>query len=637
MVRGAGRLQDRGRFGKWSRDNSFLLLLLSTVPFVFLYSCGGPKVVISANRPPVADAGPDVTVFQGQKIRLDASGSYDPDGKIMFYHWVQIDGTPLMGSNLTTMSPEIIAPFVGPQGEELRFMVTVTDDGGLSHSDTVKVNVEKYLFFDDFETDTTRNYVFSNADGYVNSGKLLYDRTLKRVRVIPEFGDGLQFSRDVPACYEGTFSFIFSIDRSHHNRGMIRVLLLENSRNYYEIFIHAEHGTGGIRKVINGQEVDSKKLTKGYAKNIIYPVHIIFNKHLSMLNVFEDVIFINRDHSPILVKEFSIYTVGEEASFDNIVLTQDPFIRIFIKNRVGLWNSKLSVKTITGNMLKGWGIKFVLDHQKNNQQIVYATNEPFEATFDNVSLSNHTIDAFIMDHLGTKVFAHDKIVYTTKDGYYVAVGDSITKGFGDEYPSENASSTRSNRSGGYQPVLEKLLESAKGYPHTIVNKGIGGITSEEGLSLIPSILAAHPEANYYLILFGTNDSGEWIPSGKGLNPGDPGYAYTFKYNMQQIVSLILDAGKTPLLAKVPIVFDGTAGRRLRYRNLDSTPRNRLIRDYNVAIEELVIANGIPVSPPDFYSYFKAHREEFSDEIHPNGKGYRSMARLWLRALSIETR
>ena len=42
---------------------------------------------------------------------------------------------------------------------------------------------------------------------------------------------------------------------------------------------------------------------------------------------------------------------------------------------------------------------------------------------------------------------------------------------------------------------------------------------------------------------GTNDAGSAIPSGEGLNPGDTGYNNSFKDNMQQIITAIINDGK----------------------------------------------------------------------------------------------
>ena len=52
---------------------------------------------------------------------------------------------------------------------------------------------------------------------------------------------------------------------------------------------------------------------------------------------------------------------------------------------------------------------------------------------------------------------------------------------------------------------------------------------------------------------------------------------------------------------------------------------------NVVVDELVAANNIAVTPPDFYSYFQKHPYEIPDGIHPNKIGYESMANLWFIA------
>ena len=191
--------------------------------------------------------------------------------------------------------------------------------------------------------------------------------------------------------------------------------------------------------------------------------------------------------------------------------------------------------------------------------------------------------------------------------YYVAIGDSITL----------ASSGR-----GYQSTLSDLLRISKKYPNTVANWGVEGATSLGGTKLIPSTLSTVPRAKYFLIMYGTNDAflPNSIPSGKGMRPGDPGYRGSYKANLQTIISAIRTAGKIPYLAKVPYATQ---------RSIDISR----IREYNVVIDELVAANDIAVTPPDFFSYFQEHQDELADGIHPNKIGYKSMANLWFIALT----
>jgi lysophospholipase L1-like esterase len=90
--------------------------------------------------------------------------------------------------------------------------------------------------------------------------------------------------------------------------------------------------------------------------------------------------------------------------------------------------------------------------------------------------------------------------------------------------------------------------------------------------------------------------------------------------MQQIITRIKNAGKSPFLAQVPKAF---------------SPReylNPLLEGYNAVVIELTIENSLGVLPPDFYSWFENHPEEMDDDLHPNGTGYISMANLWYTAI-----
>jgi hypothetical protein len=108
-----------------------------------------------------------------------------------------------------------------------------------------------------------------------------------------------------------------------------------------------------------------------------------------------------------------------------------------------------------------------------------------------------------------------------------------------------------------------------------------------------------------------------------LNSGDPGYTGSFKHNIQQIINAINAAGKTALLAKAPPVLpvDG--------------PSDSIIQQYNMVMDELagMPANGIPVPPADFHTYFRSHTAEFANSLDLNGVGHQSLAQIWLQTLS----
>jgi len=99
------------------------------------------NVVDRINPVAVADADP-TTAKETTEVTLDGSNSSDPDGTIVSFKWVQTAGINTVTlSDDTAATPTFTAPEVDANGDTLTFQLTVTDDDGLSDSDTVNVNV----------------------------------------------------------------------------------------------------------------------------------------------------------------------------------------------------------------------------------------------------------------------------------------------------------------------------------------------------------------------------------------------------------------------------------------------------------------------------------------------------------------
>ena len=99
-------------------------------------------VPVVANIAPTANAGGDQSATTGTEVTLTGAGSSDSDGTIQSYEWVHTstDGsapsTPIIVANGETST------FTAPDtAAELVFTLTVTDDAGASHSDTVTITV----------------------------------------------------------------------------------------------------------------------------------------------------------------------------------------------------------------------------------------------------------------------------------------------------------------------------------------------------------------------------------------------------------------------------------------------------------------------------------------------------------------
>jgi len=93
------------------------------------------------NQPPIADAGPDQTVNEGEVVSLNGLNSTDPDGDIASYQWVQIGEPAVTLSDPNAGQPAFISPDVGSEGAALIFELTVADHNGLQSTDSCVVNV----------------------------------------------------------------------------------------------------------------------------------------------------------------------------------------------------------------------------------------------------------------------------------------------------------------------------------------------------------------------------------------------------------------------------------------------------------------------------------------------------------------
>jgi hypothetical protein len=90
------------------------------------------------SEPPVAAAGMDQLVDLGDTVTLNGSGSHDPEGTTLDHSWAQTAGPDVTLTGATTATPTFTAP-EGPV--TLTFTLTVTDDAGLTATDTVDVVV----------------------------------------------------------------------------------------------------------------------------------------------------------------------------------------------------------------------------------------------------------------------------------------------------------------------------------------------------------------------------------------------------------------------------------------------------------------------------------------------------------------
>ncbi|KPL02817.1 MAG: hypothetical protein AMJ90_04840, partial [candidate division Zixibacteria bacterium SM23_73_2] len=105
------------------------------------YLLSSPDTVLVSidNQAPVADAGADQLGIEANTlVTLDGSGSSDPDGDSLGYHWAQISGPLVSLSDSNIVDPTFTPTIKGNYEFEL-----LVDDGDLiSSPDTVLVSID---------------------------------------------------------------------------------------------------------------------------------------------------------------------------------------------------------------------------------------------------------------------------------------------------------------------------------------------------------------------------------------------------------------------------------------------------------------------------------------------------------------
>ncbi|MCD4811316.1 putative Ig domain-containing protein [bacterium] len=101
-------------------------------------------VITTENRKPVADAGPDQTVNQGDTVQLNGGSSSDPDGNPLTYSWLLTSapsGSTAIISNPAIANPTFVADLAGTYVVQL-----VVNDGAVdSDPDTVIITANEVM------------------------------------------------------------------------------------------------------------------------------------------------------------------------------------------------------------------------------------------------------------------------------------------------------------------------------------------------------------------------------------------------------------------------------------------------------------------------------------------------------------
>jgi hypothetical protein len=98
--------------------------------------------VNNLNQAPLASAGADHTVDEGQVVTLDGSASADPDGDALTFTWTQTSGPAVTLDDPASPTPSFVAPAVATNGTPVGLAFQLTTSDGLAAADaTVQVTV----------------------------------------------------------------------------------------------------------------------------------------------------------------------------------------------------------------------------------------------------------------------------------------------------------------------------------------------------------------------------------------------------------------------------------------------------------------------------------------------------------------
>jgi len=594
------------------------------------------------NTAPVANAGVNQSVNTSTTVTLDGSNSTDSDNDILTYQW-SLTNKPIGSSALlvesTSKKPTFIADVDGT------YMISLVVNDGTKDSVVVSVTItastseEIDAFRDNFNTNTIASYATENTWTSGGTGSLTYDSVGKRMHMLTGDNVAMKFSKDVTPSAEGSFSIDF-LPTVKYPKGGVFILTLEQDENtYYKIGNSDGYGTFEISKYVNGVNVDTNAFNHEYTQNSNYTITVTFSPSSMTVEAYGESVTLNGNTSAVTVNSFSVELTQQDAYFDNVMYaisapTNIQFVTL--RDNHIQSNRDLSVDVLTVDLATGWGVKFVLDEGSNGEQVIIDSTVPYEATFTNLPLAEYKIDSYIVDEVGNVQPGdenHDSVKNIGIGDILVSLGDSLTFGYGDGILDDDISADGRNTGGGFEPILNDYLSAIHAYPHSIINEGIAGEKTEDGLIRLPSILAKYPEARTFLILYGTNDTNIWsnLESGKGLNIGDSGYAGTYKDYLKQMIELVNSIGKEVAIAKIPFALGESPTSRDYSEPIENGHRNVQAREFNEAIDELIAnpSNNISVMSPDLYLYFKNNYVgKYFDNFHPNGLGYQNMAELW---------
>jgi acyl-CoA thioesterase-1 len=169
----------------------------------------------------------------------------------------------------------------------------------------------------------------------------------------------------------------------------------------------------------------------------------------------------------------------------------------------------------------------------------------------------------------------------------------------------------------HQPSFAASINTAvPDYFPAMINGGIGGETSTQGLARLQDALTLNADYRFFVLGYGTNDA--------ALNS-----TATFQSNMQAMITMIKAAGHIPIIPRIPYSANSSY---------------TMVPAFTAVVDSLIASNNL-IAGPDLFTFFMANPDQFvcppcgtgsparmTDNLHPDDTGLTSMNRLWAEAM-----
>ncbi len=203
----------------------------------------------------------------------------------------------------------------------------------------------------------------------------------------------------------------------------------------------------------------------------------------------------------------------------------------------------------------------------------------------------------------------------------VAFGDSITLGV------RTDGSLREEQT--WRVLLARQLNAAGPEKWEIVNAGIGGNTTQDGLGRFDAdVISRHPAV--VTLMFGVNDAAMLsFPDFKPI-PGPRVPLKDYRLNLAEMIARVRKIGARPILMTPCPMGNKYFNKHLEpYKSRD---HNYMLRSYAAAARELAAELNVELLDVWLRFFQEGMNELLPDGVHPNPKGHEVIASMLYNAI-----